>query len=173
MPVHHGYVAMPFVGLHSIRNSSSGTGLGLRVGGIGGARLNEHMSVNGEFSYDNINIDNSSSGESAETFQLSLAPLFHQQVTPRGEIVVGPKVGFFHNAKTELYGGSSLDVGVTGWMIGGNVGAFFLVSNPVELGGMISFDYEKGTSCSAESFPCTTDGVAGRKILSFVAAALF
>ena len=52
------FVLMPFVGIQSIQNDNSGTGPGLRIGGLVGARINEQFSFNGELLFDLENFNN-------------------------------------------------------------------------------------------------------------------
>src|SRR5579871_5741600 len=56
---------MPFIGVNSIQNSNSNTGLGFRIGGMGGARINEMVSANFELLFDDINLSNIPSGYDA------------------------------------------------------------------------------------------------------------
>lgn len=173
------FLALPFIGIHSIQNSDSNTGPGLRIGGIIGARLNDQVSFNGELVYDRVNLDDVPSGAdvSVYNFQAVAAPFFHLQIAPTAEIVIGPKVGLFHFADTLSAYGTSASSSVTGWIVGGNLGAFVRVSNAVALGGLVSFDYEKASICSSDApeydgDTCSTDG-PGLKLLSFAAGALF
>jgi hypothetical protein len=173
------FLGLPFLGINSIQNSNSGTGPGFRIGGIGGFRMNEQVSLNLEAVYDAININNAPSGVSAYNFQFAAAPFFHVPASPQADIVIGPKLGAFHFSETEnvsYYGYyASGTSSTTGWLAGINAGAFFRLSPVLALGGLVSFDYEKATSCSISgSYSCTVNSDAdGLKMLSFAAGAMF
>jgi hypothetical protein len=144
------FLALGFLGFHSIQNSNSGTGPGLRVGGIGGFRLSDQLSLNGEIVYDLVNYDGPATGVTEYNVQVAAAPFFHAPVGPTADVLVGPKVGFFRYGFSEDagYGYSSFDYGYNGLILGVNAGAFFRVSPMLAIGGLLSFDWEKVSSCS-------------------------
>jgi hypothetical protein len=170
---------MGFVGVHSFQGDNFATGPGLRVGGIGGLRVNDQLSFNGELVYDLVNLNGPSSGASVYNFQVVAAPFYHLQASPTAEVVIGPKVGFYRFAvsTSDYYG--SVDSGDNGLVLGLNVGGFVRVSPLVALGGMLSFDYEKPLSCSTNSAyysyssGCDTSAELSPKMLSVAAGALF
>ncbi len=172
------FLLMPFIGIQSIQNENSGTGPGLRVGGLIGARLSDQFSFNGELLFDLWNISNVPTGisESAYVVQFAAAPLFHVQASPTAEIVVGPKLGGFfeHASISGSYGGLTLDSSgsAEGLLVGANLGAFFRLSDALSLGGLLNFDYMRMEWCSNDAGNCTpsTDGL---KVISFTGAAQF
>jgi hypothetical protein len=173
-PAYKPFLLLPFIGVQSIQNDNSGTGPGLRVGGIIGARLSDQFSFNGELLFDLENISNVPPGasESAYFVQFAAAPLFHLQASPTAEIVMGPKLGLFvEHASLSGYG---LDVSgnAEGLLVGVNLGAFFRISDALSLGGLINFDYMRQEWCSNEQGDCTTSD-DGLKVISFTGAAQF
>ena len=179
-PPHNPWVAMAFIGVHSFQNDNFATGPGLRIGGIGGLRVNDQFSFNGEIVYDFVNLNASPSGISVYNFQIAAAPFFHLQASPSAEVVIGPKIGFYRFAisGSDDYG-SSVDSGDNGLVLGANVGAFVRLSPLVAIGGMLSFDYEKPLSCSTNSTygvyasGCDTSAEPSPKMISAAAGALF
>jgi hypothetical protein len=158
------FLLLPFVGVQSIHNDNSGTGPGLRVGGLVGARLNEQFSFNGELLFDLENLSNVPPGvnENVYFIQFAVAPLFHLQASPMAEIVIGPKLGlFFDHASLSGYGldasGSS-----EGLLLGANLGAFFRVSDALSLGGLFNFDYMREEWCSNDQGSCTVSDDVSR-----------
>ena len=172
------YVLLPFIGVHSIQNDNSGTGPGLRIGGIVGARLSEQFSFNGELLFDLWNISNVPAGvsESAYVIQFAAAPLFHLPVSPTAEIVLGPKLGLFfdHASVSGNLGGVTVSGSGSGegLLVGANLGALFRVSDALSLGGLINFDYLREEWCSTDQGTCTVSG-DGLKVISFSGAAQF
>lgn len=169
-------VLMPFIGFHSIQNDNSGTGPGLRIGGLAGARLGDQFSFNGEALFDLWNYSDVPAGASISAYdiQVSAAPLYHLQVAPTAEIVVGPKLGFFyfHDSASAL--GQDLGSGsAEGFLLGANLGAFFRISDAVSLGGLANFDYLRQEWCSnSGGGDCTPSG-DGLKVISLSGAAQF
>ncbi len=173
------WLAMPFIGIHSIQNSNSGTGPGLRIGGIGGFRASDQLSLNGEVVYDVVNLNNSVPGDSFYNVQVAAAPFYHVQASPTFEVLVGPKVGFFRfGENVDAYGGT-IDRGINGLVLGANVGGFVRLSNMVALGGMLNFDFEKPLSCSVSSpyytygTSCDASAIDSEKLISATVGALF
>jgi hypothetical protein len=174
------FLILGFLGVHSIQNANSGTGPGLRVGGIGGVRVSDQLSFNGEILYDLVNPDSSLSGVSIYNVQVAAAPFFHAPVGPMADVVLGPKVGFFRYATSfdNGYGYAPTDIGDNGLVLGVNAGAFYRVSPMLALGGLLNFDWEKPLSCSGGSdyggayyVACNTDG--SLKMISATAGVLF
>ena len=150
-PPHNPWLAMGFIGVHSFQGGNFATGPGLRIGGVGGLRVNDQLSFNGEIVYDFVNPSASLSGVSIYNLQIAAAPLYHVQASPSAEVVIGPKIGFYRFAASgsDYYG--TIDSGDNGLVLGANVGAFVRISPLVAIGGMLSFDYEKPLSCSTNS----------------------
>jgi len=178
-PPRNPWLAMGFIGVHSFQGDNFATGPGLRVGGIGGLRVNDQLSFNGELVYDVVNPNDSVSGISFYNFQVAAAPFYHLQASPTAEVVIGPKVGFYRFAASGGNSYYSVDSGDNGLVLGANVGAFVRVSPLVAIGGMLSFDYEKPLSCSTNSAyysygnSCDTSAEPTPKLLSVAAGALF
>ncbi len=179
-PSYKPYLAMPFLGLHSFQNSNSGTGPGLRVGGIAGARVSEQLSLNGELVYDLVNVSNVPSGAnvSVYNFQFAVAPFFHAAAAPNIDLLVGPKVGVFHFAESlsGSVGGYTLagDGTVTGLVAGVNAGGFFRVSDLLSVGLLLNFDWEKPFSCTMSgATDCSTSNLNSEKLISATVGALF
>jgi hypothetical protein len=178
-PPRNPWLAMAFIGVHSFQGDNFATGPGLRIGGIGGLRVNDQLSFNGEIVYDLVNPNASLSGVSIYNFQIAAAPFYHLQASPTAEVVIGPKVGFYRFAASgsDYYG--SIDSGDNGLVLGANVGAFVRLSPLVAIGGMLSFDYEKPLSCSTNSAydsyasGCDTSMEPAPKMISAAAGALF
>ena len=172
-------VLMPFIGIHSIQNDGVNTGPGLRVGGIVGARLSDQFSFNGEALFDLWNPSNVPSGASVSAYviQVSAAPLYHAQISPTAEIVVGPKLGFFydHQSTSGNVYGIALDSSSNfeGLLLGANLGAFFRLSDALSLGGLVNFDYMRAEWCSNSGGGTCTTGGDGLKVISFAGAAQF
>ncbi len=165
---------MPFIGVNSIQNSNSNTGLGFRIGAMGGARLNPMVSANFELLFDDINLSNIPSGYDAGEYfiQAAVAPLVHVPLSPTAELVAGPKAGGFYYHASVSYNTLSATTSGEGWLVGANLGAFFRISDALALGGLFNFDYLRAESCSASMGTCmTTDN--GLKMISFTAAVQF
>jgi hypothetical protein len=168
-------VLMPFIGIHSIQNDNSGTGPGLRVGGLVGARMSDQFSFNGEALFDLWNPSNVPAGASVSAYviQVSAAPLFHLQASPIAEIVLGPKLGFFYDHADISAYGTDLNGGSEGFLVGANLGAFFRVSDALSLGALFNFDYLRAEWCSNNEGGSCTPSDDGLKVISFAGAAQF
>jgi hypothetical protein len=170
-----------FIGVHSIQNSDVDTGPGLRVGGIGGLRLSDQLSLNGEVLYDLVNPNASLSGVSIYNVQVAAAPFFHAPVGPTADVIVGPKLGFFRYAASfdAGYGYTSSDFGENGLLVGVNAGGFFRVSPMLSIGGLLTFDFEDALSCSGNdaygytTYVYTSCRKESLKMLSATAGILF
>ncbi|HVV52730.1 MAG TPA: hypothetical protein VHO06_23925 [Polyangia bacterium] len=172
------FLGLPFIGVQSLQgDSGKGASSGLRVGGIGGVRINEEFSFNGEIVYDAVNVDNAASDESVYNVQIAVAPFFHAPVAPTADVVVGPKLGFARYGASASDYGYSVDAGDNSLLVGLNAGAFFRISPIVALGGLVSFDWEKPLSCSISmngySQSCDVSGAQSLYVISAGAGALF
>jgi hypothetical protein len=141
----HLWLALPFIGIQWIQNCEgydcvTETGPGLRIGAIVGLRASDHLSLNGEIVYDAINgtraagVPNDAPG--FYNFQVAVAPFFHAPLSPTAELLIGPKIGFFH------LGPGAIGTHTKGAVLGVNVGGFFRISNVVALGALLNFDFE-------------------------------
>jgi hypothetical protein len=143
------WLILPFLGVQSIQNTGSGTGPGVRIGGIAGTRYGDQLSLNGELVYDVVNYDGPYTGVTSYNIQVAAAPFFHLPVGPMADVVVGPKVGYYRYGFSYDDGyGNTADFGYNGLLLGANAGAFFRMSPMLALGGLVSFDWEKPVSCS-------------------------
>jgi hypothetical protein len=176
----HGFLALPYLGLESHQGSAdSDLGTGFVLGTLLGGRLNPNFSINGEFRIDVLNPKNVPSGGDVTLVEVDFtaSPLFHVPL-PSGEIVLGPRLGFFGAASSVSYGGvEQMNSSASGLVAGLNAGAFFDVSHSTALGGMVSFTIRD------PSRACTTVGgieycdeninFRAEKVLGFQAGALF
>ena len=176
----HGFLALPYIGLESHQGSADNDlGTGFVIGTLLGGRLNPNFSINGEFRIDVLNPKNVPSGVDLAFVEVDFtaSPLFHVPL-PSGELVVGPRLGFFGAAGSISYGGvEQSNSNASGLVAGLNAGAFFNVSHSTALGGMISFTIRD------PSRACTTIGgveycdestnFRAEKVLGFQAGALF
>jgi hypothetical protein len=168
------FLLMPFIGLQSDQNDNSNTGLGLRVGALLGSRISEQFSFNGELVFDWENLNDIPPGVSASAYfiQFAAAPLFHVQVSPTAEIVLGPKLGLFFAHVSESEGAAAFSGSSEGLLLGANLGAFFRVADSLSLGGLINFDYMRAEWCTTDQGDCTVSD-DGLKVISFAGAAQF
>ncbi|MEP6653497.1 MAG: hypothetical protein ABJA82_09080, partial [Myxococcales bacterium] len=180
-PVHRsGFLALPFLGLNSFQGKAGDNiGLGLRLGTLLGGRLNEMVSLNGEFTIDVVNPENVPSGVDLNVVEVVFAfsPLVH---VPAGtvELVVGPKLGFWGGSATESAGGMTDKASFSGFVLGLNAGLFGALGSSMSVGGLISFDVRTiRRSCMTPSGfaeQCTTDNTGDAdKVLGVNAALLF
>jgi hypothetical protein len=168
-----GFLAMPYLGIHSYQgDSGDGFGVGLRLGTFLGGRLSEQFSLNGDISIDAENPDDALGLDSAATVDLAFAPLFHLDTGSGGlEIVLGPRLGFFVSQQEDLAG---IEYRQTGLAFGFRAGAFVPISPGVSLGGLIGFDWKKmSEGCIEDECSDISDDVPSLKLLSITAAALF
>lgn len=169
---------MPFIGINSIQNDNSGTGIGFRVGAFGGARLNPLVSANFEVLFDLVNPSNLPSGVDATEFavQAAVAPFVHLPLAPTVEVVVGPKAGGFYSHSSFSSNNPYLALNGTasseGWLVGANLGAFVKASDALSVGGLFTFDYLRAAGCSVSVGTCMTSD-DGTKMISFAGAVQF
>jgi hypothetical protein len=179
-PRTHGFLAMPYIGVHSRPGETGqGYGPGATFGALIGGRLSPSFSLNGEMRFDVINFRNEPAGETWDATEgdLALSPLFHVQF-PTGELVFGPKLGFFFYEETDKAGSNEIfRRTANGLSAGFNAGVFFAVNRVMSLGGMLSFTLrDPGQVCDklpAQTENCVTDDYAARKVFGFHAAMLF
>jgi hypothetical protein len=167
-----GFLALPYLGIHSYQgDSGNGYGAGLRLGSFLGGRLNETFSLNGDISIDAENPDDELGLDSAATIDLAFAPLYHIDTGGSLEVVIGPRLGFFLSAQEDLLGITYRQTGVT---FGFRVGGFVPITPGTSLGGLIGFDFKKMTeACIEDDCGDVPDEVDSLKVLSIAAGALF
>jgi hypothetical protein len=175
---HEGVQIMPMIGVNSFQGSrAEQIDPGLRLGAMLGGRTSENGSMNGELTIDIVNVQGTPGIDISEyVVNASFAPLLHVPVGA-GEIVMGPQVGFFYLGLHASDGVNSLDEWGAGWMMGANAGLLFPINDRAEMGGMISFAYDRPLKLCASGTgtpeSCTTDGLTAAKVLGFSFAALF
>jgi hypothetical protein len=123
-------------------NSGDNVSTGFRIGTLLGGRLNEVVSLNGEFTTDAWNPKQVTSGidASAVAVVLAFSPLAHVRVRS-AELVVGPKLGIWGDSETTSSGGQ--DVGKSsarGGVFGLNAGFFGGLNGSMSIGGLVGFD---------------------------------
>jgi hypothetical protein len=179
---HKGLLLLPFVGLHAVEGiASSDYDAGLRLGGLLGTRVTPAVSLNVELAFNFLNPNRvngtSTTQASGHDFTIAFSPLFHGS-SNLGELVVGPKLGYWSSGiTTPGQGGSELQFSQAGWAFGFNVGAFAGLNDTVALGALLAYQMTfLAQSCSrGATVPiqgCTSDDFAPQ-ILSFSIAALF
>jgi hypothetical protein len=179
-PNHSGFLALPYLGIETHRGSTGNNdGVGFVLGVLLGGRLNEHISLNGEFTIDVLNPKNVPSGEDVTAVEVDIAfsPLFHLPLG-NGELVVGPKLGIMAGAETDTSGGAQASARIDGYTAGLNLGAFFPINPSVSLGGLLNLELRKpGEECSTfpgESEVCdSTSSFPSQKIIAFNLGFLF
>jgi hypothetical protein len=194
-----GFLILPFLGVNSFQGQSGdGLTVGARFGGMAGLRFGDingghgssyFFSTNGEFTGDWGNVKNVSSGDSVLMIQgvFAASPLLHVSLPSNIELVLGPKLGYWFNVESYtvttagLYSsqkttGSHTDVG---FVLGGNLGAFYGVGDSMAVGGLVNFDLRLISSCtnSSSGASVSSSGICSpgpsMKVLGFSAAALF
>src|SRR5262249_39981198 len=137
-----GFLALPYLGLHSYRNdSASGLDAGLRLGGLLGGGVNPMFSINWGITLGKSKPKNNSSrGDfNQKVDAVTFSPLFHIAATERVDFVAGPKLGFFSIDTTQSAGMGMTAMGtVSGTVAGLNAGVFFAVSGGSALGVLAS-----------------------------------
>jgi hypothetical protein len=181
VPEKHGFLPIIYLGVNSFQgHAGDGLGPGFRIGTILGGRLTPQFSLNGELTIDVLNVNNVPSGTDVTTVEIdfALSPLFHQQLSPTAELVLGPKLGFVGGASSSSVGGQSQgDASVSGYVFGLNAGAFFSISQSTELGGLLTFEGRKySQACFTPpggTQDCTLPIPIADKVLGISGAILF
>ena len=179
-PRTHGFLALPYLGTAShVGPNSSDLGPGFMIGALLGGRLNPTFSINGELRVDVLNYRNLAAGDTrnATESDLAFSPLFHIQFAT-GELVVGPKFGFFtYDEDDSTFGVASGTYSASGTTYGVNAGVFFALGRAVSLGGMISYTVRDASQqCMTPpggSKKCTDANYAAEDVLGFHAGMLF
>jgi hypothetical protein len=172
-----GLVALPYVGLNSFHgDGADGLGTGLRLGGLLGGQVSDVLSINGELTIDDVNLDEPAGVSASEYIgYLSLSPLFHAS-TPDVRFVIGPKLGVWGVTGSASSGGYSADVTGHGWSLGVNVGLFFPVNPQAALGLLVSYTslqpLEMCVSAGGFSETCQSDNLNDVQVLGLTFGAL-
>jgi hypothetical protein len=173
-----GFLAMPLVGLHGFQGSSRAAsyGNGFRMGALLGAHLTPLVSLNAELLADFLNpsgVPGGSSG-SGTAYTLALSPLFHA-AGRLGEIVVGPKFGYWGNTTQITTGMASTQSSLGGWVVGMNAGVFVGLHDVASVGLLLSYQFVNlAEYCFIDATNMTTcPAAASPRILGFAAAAMF
>jgi hypothetical protein len=169
----HGIVFAPYLGFNlPLGTASEHYSAGLRLGALLGWHVTPGLSVNGECSLDFMNADSDSSYWSSfwrpREFYVdaTISPLVHIRSS---QIVVGPKLGWFSNARSSPI----LTWNGQGFLFGINAGLFMPIRN-VMVGGLLSAVMREFTSfscvdhnpealenCGYHANPTTTVGLTG------------
>ena len=171
---------MPYLGLHSYHGEgySDVYDPGLRLGTLLGGRIGPSFSLSGELTFDFSNFSNVPSGVTTAEVAVDVAvsPLVHLPFGT-GEVVVGPKLGFFGLGGSASNGIDMAEYSASGLVAGLNAGAFFAVSRDVALGGLLSFVLRDSRQFCDETPSgdevCTDVDANAAKVLGFTAAAMF
>ena len=177
-----GLLFLPYMGFHSVVGSySDGYSTGFHMGGFLGGHIGPIFSLNGEISFDYMNLNTGGYNDANFTevfFDFTLSPLFHFGAGPYVEFVVGPKLGIFVDLGSESYQGSSStnDYNASGLVYGFTTGAFFPLGR-IALGALFSFTgrtfLEMCSTSSGSSEQCNSSpSVDDFKLISFSFAML-
>ena len=172
---------IPYIGAHSFQGDG-GTilGPGLRVGGLAGFRVGDHVSINGEITVDILNATRLPADDtySEANGTIGVSPLV---AFPAGgiELAFGPKLAawsaeYYQNSRARGNGSGTY----TGYALGANGAAFAQVGRKLWLGGLASFDVRfYGHSCftaSAGLERCTSrDLPSSDKVVALSALLMF
>jgi hypothetical protein len=174
-PRKHGFLALPFLGVHSYRNdTATNYDPGLRFGTLLGGRLNQTFSLSGQMTFD-ISNRNDPAGANVSEIALDMAfsPLVHLPVGEL-ELVFGPKAGIFVMDAESGYARAEL----SGYSLGVNAGLFVPLGPSSSLGALVAFDLRQAdelctTSGSVSESCIRLDDVDAIKVLGVSAALLF
>jgi hypothetical protein len=171
-----GFMLVPMIGINSFQgDSGQGTGPGLRLGLLAGARLTELLSLNVGFAFDLVNLNVPPGADAGRyVFDIGFNPLFHFPLQ-KFDIVAGPLAGVFLDYGTVGGGGFSVDTWAYGWTAGVNAGVLFPVGSKVRLGGLANFylrNPSKVCVTANGTDTCASSGVDSVKTLALSFAAL-
>jgi hypothetical protein len=139
------FMALPFFGAHSYRGASGKNhNVGVRLGSLLGARINQSVSLNGEVSFDLENPENEAGVDSSSsTAKVALAPLLHSRsVDGSRQLVVGFKMGLWANSFDVTMSGQTGTGSSTGWLMGLNLGWLFDVGDVMALGLLAAYEIQ-------------------------------
>jgi hypothetical protein len=184
--VHSGLMLIAFLGVSGFGGASGindyiasdlAIHASLRLGGLIGFYVHPHLSLNGELTTDFLNIDAGSSASITAGTRVvaALSPLFHWSASNDVELLVGPKLGYWH---TSLSGSSDNISTITGTVVGVNAGGYLRAYN-VHFGALVSYELASiGKACSG--YPgapdtCLADVsyLSREKVLSLSGSILF
>ena len=139
-----GIVFAPYLGFNLPMGSTlDNYSLGFRLGALLGWHVTPRISLNGECSMDLMDADTDGLWRPRELYvDVALSPLVHIRSS---QIVVGPKVGWFSNARSS----PTLTWNGQGILVGLNAGLFIPVRK-VKVGGLLSAAVREFTSFSCE-----------------------
>jgi hypothetical protein len=180
-PPRGSFQVIPYIGVHSFQGDG-GTilGPGVRIGGLVGFRVGDHVSINGELTIDYLNATrlpgNDTYTETNGTIGVSpLVAVFAGPV----ELAFGPKLGvwgatYFQDSSARGKGSGTY----SGFDLGANGAAFTHVGHNLWFGGLASFDvrfYENSCftayggieRCSSGNLPSSDKVVALSALLMF------
>ena len=146
---------------------------GVRFGAIGGWRSGPKVSLNGEVALDLIDASDDASFLRPHEYYLDFtaSPLLHLR---SGSIVVGPKLGWFVNRRSQSLssgGGPNLRAHTgQGLTVGLNLGGFADVGG-VALGMIATFGYRKFVTSHCDDYDC--GNLIDPFVLDLSVAALF
>ena len=177
-PPHTGFLALPYIGIHSFSgDGTNGLDPGLRLGAFLGGYVTDSFSANGEVTIDVMNPRSAGVDSSEWMADFTFSPLFHVR-SGSAEIVLGPKLGLWTLSAHASDGIESIDVAEQGWTIGGNVGVFFAVGGGrTSLGMLMSLaNLQISHACvttTGYGQRCSSDVNGDVNVLAFTFAALF
>lgn len=146
-----GFLAMPYVGVDiPVAAGSDGYALCVRVGTLLGWHITPKLSLNGEIGWDIMNHDTDPNiwRPSEHDLDLTLSPLLHLR---SGEIVIGPKVGWFGNTRSTR----GLTGNGQGVVFGLNAGWFFPLRKVV-IGGLLNATFRHFASFDCQGVDSLT-----------------
>jgi hypothetical protein len=139
------FMALPFFGVHTYRGASGRNhDVGVRLGSLLGARINQSVSLNGEISFDLENPENEAGVDaSSSTAKVALAPLLHSRsVDGSRQLVVGFKMGLWANSYDVTMSGQTGTGSGTGWLMGLNLGWLFDIGDVTALGVLAAYEIQ-------------------------------
>lgn len=174
----HRWVFIPYFGLNlPVAAAANSYSAGFRVGGLAGWQVTPRLSINGEFTLDLMDGDTDASMLKPHEHYLDfvLSPLLHLR---SGAVVVGPKLGWFTNNRSDQnavvvrYDGPILEAhSGRGFLFGLNAGAF-IPFNKLVIGLLAAATFRHFTTVDCGPYGC--GGNYGLlTILSLSLAALF
>jgi len=179
--VNRGFLALPFVGIHSYaQEEASAYSPGVRFGSVLGGRVTQRLSLNGEVIVDISNVRGASADFSERAYHFVFSPLLDVAAGPV-QLVFGPKLGIFVLSTAQRGGKVIVTSDVIGFSAGLNGGLFLPVSAHTSIGVLLSFDFAganqscvfvPGQSVALVS-PCGSEAAHGGKVLGLTGGVLF
>jgi hypothetical protein len=187
----HGWMLIPYLGLNlPVAAAAKSYSAGFRLGGLAGWSLTPRFSINGEITLDLMDGDADSSMLKPHEHYLDfvLSPLLHFR---SGNIVVGPKLGWFTNSRSfsdsdsaplrewmfvhgsrSGYSGPMLEAhSGQGFLFGINAGGF-IPAGKLAIGLLAGASFRHFTTVDCGPYGCTGDyGMV--TVMSLSVAALF